>query len=285
MFEVLRARYQGTALNYCKVCRRHLNGAVSCPGCGATGVELSSVQDARSTVRMPRVGDRVDGAEPPPELVPTSVLESEEDLDDPGADLDQQPEPEFETAVEREEPAPVPAPSYAPAGPAAPTLMHAASSPGDRDDDTSSFDLVTDEHHGRRGSRRRGLGLMVTGGCAGVAVVGFLVLGGGGSGSPAGVAVKSSGTVSVVGSPGATGSAGSGQNLGTASFVAPTASSAPPSASSAPATATHTASAAPSTESAPTTTAPTSTKPTASASRSHSAPPASPSKTFCLLFC
>lgn len=250
------------------------------------------MQDARSTTRMPRVGDRVDGAEPPPELVPTSVLEAQDDVDDSDADLEQGPETGleaefetgFETAAEHEEREPVPAPSYAQSEPSPPAPMHAVSSTRDRDDDTSSFDLVPDEHHGRRGSRRRGLGLMVTGGCAGVAVVGFLVLGGGGSGKSAGVAVKSSGTVSVDGSPAGTASAGFGQNLGTASFAAPTGSSAPPSTSSASATATHTASMAPSSQ-APTTTAPTSAGPSVSASRTHSSPSSSPSKTFCLLFC
>src|SRR6185312_12360869 len=48
---------RGSSLNYCKTCRRHLNGAVSCPGCGATGIEIERVQDVRSTVQMPRIRD------------------------------------------------------------------------------------------------------------------------------------------------------------------------------------------------------------------------------------
>lgn len=282
--------YQGTALNYCKICRRHLNGAVSCPGCGATGVELSSVQDARSTVQMPRVGDDINDPELPPELASAAPPEDEKDLDDSGSDPGPAPAAESEAAAESEpavelgewEPAPAPLRVH-PEPPMPAAATHAVPSIRDLDDDTSSFDLATGEHRGRRGSRRRGLGLMVTGGCAGVAVVAFLVLGGGGSGKPAGVVVKNSGTVSVVGSPGGTGAAGSEQNLGTASFSAPAASSAQPSTSSASATATHSASTAPSTQTAPTTTAPTSSKPTASSSRSHT-PPASPTKT-CYLLC
>ena len=283
--------YQGTALNYCKICRRHLNGAVSCPGCGATGVELGSVQDARSTMNMPRVEDRGDDSGLPPEFVPPSPDESEEDLDDPDREPDPDPgrAPEAATAggagLDERKPAaasaPAPSSAYAYAEPPAPRALHAVSSTRDLDDDTSSFDLVTGEHRGGRGSRRRGLGLLVTGGCAGVAIVGFLVLGGGGSGKAAGVAVRNSGTVSVVDSPAGTGTgtAGSGQNLGTASFAAPTESSAPPS-TSASATATHTVSKAPSTQSAPTTTTPTSSTPTPSMSR----PRSTPTKT-CYLLC
>ena len=39
-------------MNYCQSCRRHLNGAVSCPGCGAVDPASPEVRDSRSTEWM-----------------------------------------------------------------------------------------------------------------------------------------------------------------------------------------------------------------------------------------
>ncbi|MEW1910734.1 hypothetical protein AB0442_20170 [Kitasatospora sp. NPDC085895] len=48
-------------MDYCAPCRRHLNGALSCPGCGAAGgpapVDVTAVLPARSTARPARDGE------------------------------------------------------------------------------------------------------------------------------------------------------------------------------------------------------------------------------------
>ena len=382
-------------MDYCKVCRRHLNGALSCPGCGATGIELSSVQDARSTMRMPRVGDRVNGAEPPPELVPTSLIEPEatasedaehtEDAEpardgerDRGRGRDRkraereraereqaERERDQERASETAD-APADAPvSHAKrtpaAGPhgvgggasqAASAVGHASDGDGggytvgdgttdsgytagrstssgnaadvgsgsgygagessadsgytadgsvvgsgsgsgsgsgghgaggdDSGPDTvtfpeaesdSSYNSGSEHRSARRGQRRRGVRLMVTGGCAGIAVVGFLIFGGGGAHGPAPVAATRTSAAPPHTSAAPTPSS---VNLGTASLSpSPSASSAAPtSASPSPSPTRTTVSKAPTTsQPPPSSAAPTSAKPSASAS--HTAKPSS----------
>lgn len=316
-------------MNYCKTCRRHLNGALSCPGCGATGVELSSVQDIRSTVNMPRIED---GAQTPPgaaaERVPAAELDyepSEPLADTPAAK--RQPEarvvrragsPSSSRAkpgtgpVRHVEPKPSAEPETEPADeagtevedaaiPAAPTLaLPAASYAGtapapppassharpadlpfadDEDDADEEEDYGANDHRGRRGPSRRGLGLMVTGGCAGIAVVGFLVFGNsGGPAAPTTTVVTTSavhssagGTISIPAAP--------------STSAAPTTTSASPSLSpSRSKSPTHTAStthAAPSSSSAP----PSSTaSPSPTATRTSKPAPSTTTPT-CWLFC
>jgi hypothetical protein len=106
------------------------------------------------------------------------------------------------------------------------------------------------EHRGRRNSKRRGLGLVVTGGCAGIAVVGFLVFGSSGGTNTAGTA--NSGVVSsssgrttpapVISVSVAPATSVTNVDFSASSTASATASSASPSASP---TATHTESTAP----------------------------------------
>lgn len=327
-------------MNYCKTCRRHLNGALSCPGCGATGVELSSVQDVRSTVNMPRIED---GAQPPPGAVAERVPAAELDYEpsEPLADTSaasrpaakRQPEarvvrragasassrakpgtgpvrhvepnppaePETESADDAEAEDAIPAAAPTLALPAAshtkatalpsPAVSHARAldTPFDDADDAAQDaldaqdadeDYGADDHRGRRAPRRRGLGLMVTGGCAGIAVVGFLVFGNSGGPAPttttvvttsAAVHHSAGGTVSIPAAP--------------STSAAPTTTSASPSPSpSKSKSPTH----------APSTTKPAPTKSTAPPSSTASASPTAtrttkpaPSSTAptCWLFC
>lgn len=48
-------------MNYCQTCRRHLNGAYSCPGCGAP-VDPAAEPPAETTVRLPAVTGEGPGA-------------------------------------------------------------------------------------------------------------------------------------------------------------------------------------------------------------------------------
>lgn len=260
------------------------------------------MQDVRSTLNMPRVGDHADD-EPPPELVPTSLLDPEETLPDgdPDPRVERASGDESEDVSARDLLEPFPPFPGAHTELPEPTAVFTATSAGAHgvpgahrvpgahgvpDEEEPPFGTASDEHYGRRRPRRRGLGLMVTGGCAGIAIVGFLVLGAGGSKSPAGVAVIDSGSISSTVSPASAPSNGSQANLGTASFASASSSSATSQAtSSAPATPTHVASTAPATRSAPSTASsvPTSTPPTGSPTGSQTSPSAKPSKTVCFL--
>jgi hypothetical protein len=154
--------------------------------------------------------------------------------------------------------------------------------------DETSIASVTGsiERHGRRSSKRRGLGLMVTGGCAGIAVVGFLVFGsgGGGAGSTSGGVVSTSGVkttaaqvVSISDAP----TTGASDGPSTSPTASATTTSASPSPSHTP---THTASSTPTTSPS----SPGSTSPTTTTSATHTAKPStSPTatKTTCWLFC
>ena len=306
-------------MDYCKVCRRHLNGALSCPGCGATGIELSSVQDVRSTVSMPRVGDRVNGAEPPPELVPTSLIEPETALSDhaddgddadhdedaadaePGRDRDR----DLDLDRERESitaEAVVSGSSGSDSGSSdsddataiagiGAGIRDGYTSGGDADPDTvtfpkdesGSYDSTGERRSGRRGQRRRGVGLMVTGGCAGIAVVGFLIFGSGGHAPTPAPATSTSAAP-----PSSAGPTPSTLEFATTSLSpSPSASSAAPTSSSPsplPTRTTVTASQAPTTQAPPpSSAAPTSAKPSVTASRT--AKPSQSPSCFIIVFC
>jgi hypothetical protein len=187
-------------LNYCKTCRRHLNGALSCPGCGATGIELSSVQDSRSTLRMPKVGGSDRGKSNARLPIP--------DSDPVEGDLVAKAE-RSGRGKRADKPRPTVVSDAADEG------THAGSSHAHGaldedggahagDGDTAEQPAVDvygmeDERGSRSGGRsdkRRGIGLMLTGGFAGMAVIGFLIFGNtsGGSGAPAGNAVAVSST-------------------------------------------------------------------------------------------
>jgi hypothetical protein len=184
------------ALNYCKNCRRHLNGAVSCPGCGATGLELSNAQDARSTLRMPPV--------------------------DPDTDATRD----------------MSAPKSAGGG----RRGIPVGEDGDaRDGGRRSRAAAAEARRSRaerRGEKRHGIGLMLTGGFAGIIVVAFLLYGNAGGGSDGAPA----GNVVAVGRTG-TSTAGAADLAVTISPTGPASSEEPTSASASP---THSASASPS---------------------------------------
>jgi hypothetical protein len=192
------------ALNYCKNCRRHLNGAVSCPGCGATGLELAQEQDGRSTLRLPSVDS------------------------DTGATRNMS------------------APKSAGGGRRGIPVGDDSDDNDDRDGGRRSH-AATDEARrsraDRRGEKRHGIGLMLTGGFAGIIVVAFLLYGnagGGGDGAPAGSVVAAGPTGSATASAASLTVAASA--TGPATFQEATSASASP---------THTASASPSKSATP----------------------------------
>jgi hypothetical protein len=258
-------------LNYCKTCRRHLNGAVSCPGCGATGFELSSVQDGRSTLRMPSVDDDEQSVTSHARL-PVPEAEPYE------GDLVTGPQ----EGAGRARPSDLPRP---------PVVSDAYST---REMSAAKSDEDRRSRAERRGEKRHGIGLMLTGGFAGIIVVAFLLYGnagGGSEGAPAGNVVAVGRTHT---------STASAVSLAvTISATGPASSAAATSASASP---THTASASPSPsrsstpEQTTSSAAPdrsataTATRTTASASPTSASPTAKPSpsstKSSCwLIFC
>jgi hypothetical protein len=276
-------------LNYCKNCRRHLNGAVSCPGCGATGFELSNVQDGRSTLRMPSIGDDEQsvtshGRLPVPEAEPYE------------GDLVTGPQ----EGVGRARHPDLPRPSVVSDADSTREMSPPKSagggrrgiSVGDDGDDNDNRDSGRRPRAERRGEKRHGIGLMLTGGFAGIIVVAFLLYGnagGGSDGAPAGNVVAAGPTGSSTVS--------TASLTETASATGPASSAVATSASASP---THTASASPSKSSTPeqatTSAAPgrsataTATRTTASAPPTSASPTAKPSpsstKSSCfLIFC
>jgi hypothetical protein len=273
-------------LNYCKNCRRHLNGAVSCPGCGATGFGLSNVQDGRSTLRMPSVGDDEQsvtshGRLPVPEAEPYE------------GDLVTGPQ----EGVGRARHSDLPRPSVVSDADSTRNMTAPKSAGGGRrgisvGDDYDDRDKSRNSRAERRGEKRHGIGLMLTGGFAGIIVVAFLLYGnagGGSDGAPAGNVVAAGPTGSST--------ASTASLTVTASATGPASSAEATSASASP---THTASASPSKSSTPeqatTSAAPgrsataTATRTTASAPPTSASPTAKPSpsstKSSCwLIFC
>ncbi|WP_456318733.1 SCO2400 family protein, partial [Actinacidiphila soli] len=49
-------------MDYCSACRRHINGALSCPGCGTPAEELGA--RAAAAAGAPASGGADEGAEP-----------------------------------------------------------------------------------------------------------------------------------------------------------------------------------------------------------------------------
>ena len=130
-------------VNYCQSCRRHLNGAVSCPGCGAAVVAAPEPQDPRPTDWTTQVAW--------PERDPLPAAEARARAQ----------------AGNRSQAARRPA-------------LHVGKADGREPVPTG--DAVADSangHRARRSRKRRGPSLRatVTGGFAGVAVIGLLVLG------------------------------------------------------------------------------------------------------------
>lgn len=136
-------------MNYCQSCRRHLNGAVSCPGCGTVSVVAPETQDSHSTDWMTEV------AWPERDPLPTA---------------------ESRGAVSIRERAAGDGPRAEPRSPLR------GDNKADERDLARAGDPAAEFPNGRRGRRsrkRHGLGLKVTvtGGFAGIAVIGLLVLG------------------------------------------------------------------------------------------------------------
>ena len=149
-------------MNYCQSCRRHLNGAVSCPGCGAIGVAVPETQDSHSTDWMTEVAW--------PERDPLPAVESRSAAGiGERADGDSSNVRAGTRSAAPTEDSAVPAAELG-AEPAHATLAHARG---------SAADFPTGRRVRRSRKRNRGLGLKatVTGGFAGIAVIGLLVLG------------------------------------------------------------------------------------------------------------
>ena len=177
-------------MNYCQSCRRHLNGAVSCPGCGAIGVVAPETQDSHSTDWMTEV------AWPERDPLPTAESRSAAGTGKRADGDAARAHSNVERAGTRS--AASAKDSRAPAA----KLAHAALA---RTGDSAS-DVPTGRRI-RRSRKRHGLGLKatVTGGFAGIAVIGLLVLGNlptAGGAAPAGAvaAVATSATQSPGGS-------------------------------------------------------------------------------------
>jgi hypothetical protein len=286
-------------VNYCQSCRRHLNGAVSCPGCGAVVAVTSEAQDPHpqdphstdwtSEVTWPQrdpllpgeshaaagVGERAN------EAAHRDVARSSANAPAPAeglagstADVDSRARAHL-----GERPRAVPRPA-----------LRNESKPDDRRPDdrelahsgASAADLPNGRNV-RRSRKRRGLGLgvILTGVFAGVIVIGLLVLGnlpaaGGGAAPVGAVATVSTstphgpGTISSPGAPTSTSiSTGSSGSVAAASSNAPTTSPSSSSSTASPSTSTsttpgHSATSAPATPS---------TSPSTTSSTAHSSPP------------
>ena len=140
MYEFDGTLARGSSLNYCSNCRRHLNGALSCPGCGAAvGPDVQQVQDVRSTVRMPRVAPWSGRIEP---IKP--IIIKPEDVKGIG----RAPDRVSDTASDHE---PVEA-------------------------DTAEQSAVDDSRPGEKARSWRKLGLAATSGCAGIVLCVFLLI-------------------------------------------------------------------------------------------------------------
>jgi len=269
------------ALNYCKTCRRHLNGAVSCPGCGATGLELSNVQDGRSTVWMPPVSGL--GRAKSHARLPIP------DSDPYEGDLVGGPAAAGRGGRHGDKPRPsvVSDAGGAHGGGGQPSRAQAAQD-------------ARRDRAARRAEKRRGVGLMLTGGFAGVAVVAFLVFGnatGGGDGTSAGNVVAessaSAGDSTSAGALPATVSASASRSLAVATSASASAThtasaSASPSKSPTPTEATTSAAAGESTSAAATTATTTTaaSSPTTASSSPAASPTPSSTKSSCWwIFC
>ena len=256
---------------------------MSCPGCGASGLELSGGQDARTTIRMPRVEGlrraKSHARPQPPDEDPPGPLGRHSDKTQVMGAPDAEPRM---TRVEARAAAKAAAESKGARGSHA-VGGHAA----DAEDDAPDRRRARAD---RRSERRRGFGLMLTGGFAGIAVAGFLLFGtaGGGGSTPTGstaAATSSAGGAALT----VTISATAGRSVGATSIIhLPVASiSKSPSASaSASATKSATASAAKTSSAAASASGSASATPSATKSATPS-PSASPSntQTWCFLFC
>lgn len=202
-------------VNYCQSCRRHLNGAFSCPGCGAAGVAAPEAQDSRSTAWTTEVAW--------PERDPLPALENHAAAAAAGvaerAHRDVVPAG-IHSAARAKDPAGTEAGNFqvrAHAGEGS----HALPRPplqidkSDEREPAHSGKAVADLPHGRRSRRLRkhrglGLGVTLTGGFAGIAVIGLLVLGNlptvGNDGTPVGAVATE--TTSAPQNPGAISTSG-----------------------------------------------------------------------------
>lgn len=168
-------------MNYCQSCRRHLNGALSCPGCGAVTILTPEAQDSRSTDWRTEVA--WPGRNPLAPMESRGAASARERVNRDVARADTHP------AVLAKRPAAPPAGAGAHAKAHAAEGLHAVRRPPLRSDDkpderepVRGGDPAPDSPNGHRGHRprkRRGLGLKVTvtGSFAGIAVISLLVLG------------------------------------------------------------------------------------------------------------
>ena len=252
-------------MNYCQSCRRHLNGAVSCPGCGAVDLASPEAQDPRSTdwtteaawpERDPLPAMESHGAVGGGSRAKALTGESSRAVPRPGLHGEKKP-------VERE-------------------LVRAANSAADLPNGHN------DRRNDRRSRKRRGLGLRatVTGVVAGVIVVGLLILGnlptaGGGAAPVGAIAAVSTSTPhgpGTISSPGVPTSAPTLTSSGSSATAHSSASATSPSPSSSTASASPSVSTTPD-QSATSTQAEQSTSPSTASSVAQSSPAATQSTT------
>ncbi|HET9173144.1 MAG TPA: hypothetical protein VFN97_27195 [Actinospica sp.] len=262
---------------------------MSCPGCGASGLELANAENSRTTVRMPKVdGPRRAKSHARPQAPEDAAPETSSGsrhADRTRVMAPAAPEPR-RTRVEARAAA-----KAAEAGKGARGGSHAASGHA-ADEEPEPLDRRAARAE-RRSERRKGFGLMLTGGFAGIAVAGFVlfgVAGGGGASAPAGSTAQE--TVS----PGSAGlnvqiSASAGHSVGATSIIqmpVASASKSPSASASASASKSATATAAKTTATAGGS-AGASSSPTATATSASASPTPSPSpsntKTWCFIIC
>ena len=233
-------------MNYCQSCRRHLNGAVSCPGCGAVAVAPPEAQEPpRSTDWTTEVA--WPGRDPLPATQSRVAQHRDAQNQAAAAAIDERVRRGVAHADSRGETR-ADARSEARAGgshamPPRPPLHTDKSDEGETALTRAAepkADKAADAHpprgdRSRRSRKRRGLGLgaTVTGGFAGIAVIGLLVLGNlptaDGNGAPVGAAATES--ASAPQSPGASSTSTVPTPMATGSNAEPASSARNPSTS------------------------------------------------------
>ena len=251
-------------MNYCQSCRRHLNGAVSCPGCGAVDATSPEMQAPHAANWMTEIAW--------PERDPLPAAESHAAAR-ASADGGSRARTHGADAAKSPQVAPRPTP-------------RGEDQPGEREPlhaDKSAADPPNGRDD-RRPRKRRGLGLgvTVTGAIAGIIIVGLLILGNlptaGDSDAPVGaIATVSRSTPHATGTNSGTGAPTlAGNDSSAAAHSNPSTTSASPSSStSSPPTSASTAPA----QSATSTQAEQPTSPSTTTSSAHSSPTATQSTT------
>ena len=276
-------------MNYCQSCRRHLNGAVSCPGCGAVDAASPEVQAPRTANWMTEIAW--------PKRDPLPATESRRAA---RASADGSPRAKAHTAETAQTSQAAPRPTTRSEDKPANRGPVRAGNPA------AALDLpLPNGHNDRRPRKRRGLGLgvTVTGGIAGIIIVGLLILGNlpttGDSDAPVGAIATVSrstphgpGTTSSTGMPTqvSSDSTAAARSTPSATSASPSSSTASPSTSASTTTPAQSATSpqaeqptSPSTATSSTQSSPTATQSTTSPSSPSPSPSQSQTHVSCIL--